>query len=139
MPHALSQAETMAAELPPQLRNQLQLFQQLQQQAQVVVGQRAQLDVQVKELERTLEELAKVEANAPIYRAAGALLVRAKDKASVEADLKDQKETAEVRLASMKRQEEKLRERLTALQREIQAALASQPGGAVGGGARPPR
>jgi prefoldin beta subunit len=122
----------MAAELPPQLRNQLTLLQQLQQQAQVVVGQRAQLEVQVKELERTLEELGKVDAGAPIYRSTGALLIRAKDKGSVEAEVKESKETAEVRLTSLKRQEEKLRERLTSLQKEIQAALASQQG-RVGG------
>ena len=123
----------MAAELPAQLRNQLQLFQQLQQQAQVIVGQRAQLEAQLKETERTLEELAKVSADAPLYRAAGALLVRAKDKAAIEADLKDAKETTEVRVTSLKRQEEKLRERLTALQKELQAALAAQQGRVAGG------
>lgn len=122
----------MAAELPPQLRNQLQLFQQLQQQAQVVVGQRAQLELQLKETEKTLEELGKVDDKAPIYRAAGALLIRAKDKAAITSELQEQKETTEVRLASMKRQEEKLRERLTSLQKEIQAALATQQGRAGG-------
>lgn len=126
----------MAAELPPQLRNQLQLFQQLQQQAQVIVGQRAQLELQSKELERTLEELGKVDDKAPIYKSAGALLMRAKDKAAVAADLAEAKETNDVRLASMKRQEEKLRERLTSLQKELQAALATQPGAAGAGRTR---
>jgi prefoldin beta subunit len=118
----------MASELPAQLRNQLQLFQQLQQQAQVIVSQRAQLEVQVRELERTLEELAKVADDAPIYKSAGSILVRAKDKAAVKAEVEEQKETSEVRLGSLKRQEEKLRERLTSLQKEIEAALATQPG-----------
>ncbi|MCA1812519.1 MAG: prefoldin subunit beta [Halobacteriales archaeon] len=118
----------MAAELPAQLRNQLQLFQQLQQQAQVIISQRAQLESQVKELERTLEELVKVADDAPIYKSAGSLLVRVKDKAAVKAEVEEQKETSEVRLASMKRQEEKLRERLTSLQKEIEAALAVQQG-----------
>lgn len=122
----------MAAELPPQLRNQLQLFQQLQQQAQVVVSQRAQLEMQLREAEKTLEELAKVGDDAPIYRAAGSLLIRAKDKAGITTELQEQKETTEVRLTSMKRQEEKLRERLTSLQKEIQAALATQQGRAGG-------
>jgi prefoldin beta subunit len=122
----------MAAEIPAQLRNQLQVFQQLQQQAQVIVSQRAQLDLQVKELERTLEELGKADAKAPIYKSAGALLVRAKDKAAIEAELKEAHETAEVRLNSMKRQEEKMREKLTSLQKEIQAALATQQGRAGG-------
>lgn len=118
----------MAGELPPQLRNQLQLLQQLQQQAQVVVGQRVQLEMQVKELEKTLEELGKAKDSAPIYRSVGSLIIRARDKASVLAEVQEQKETTEVRLTSLKRQEEKLRERLGSMQREIQAALASQEG-----------
>jgi prefoldin beta subunit len=118
----------MAAELPPQLRNQLQLFQQLQQQAQVVVGQRAQLELQVRELERTLEELGKATDDAPIYRSVGSLLIRAKDRAALQAELAEQKETAEVRLTSMKRQEEKLRERLTSMQKELEAALGGARG-----------
>lgn len=122
----------MAAELPAQLRNQLQLLQQLQQQAQVIVSQRAQLEMQVKEVEKTLEELSKVDDKAPLYRSAGALLIRAKDKKAIEAELKEAKETAEVRLTSAKRQEDKLRERLTSLQKEIQAALASQQGRVAG-------
>lgn len=126
----------MAAELPPQLRNQLQLFQQLQQQAQMLTSQRVQLELQVKELEKTLEELGKVASDAPIYRSAGSLLLRAKDKAAVQAEVEEQKETAEVRLASAKRQEEKLRERLTSLQKELQAALSTQQARAGGAGAR---
>ncbi|MHB8604023.1 MAG: prefoldin subunit beta [Thermoplasmatota archaeon] len=115
----------MAADLPPQLQNQLQQLQQLQQQAQVVISQRQQLELSVRELERTVEELGKLDANATVYKSAGALLVKAKDIASLKKDLEEQKETLDVRLASAKRQEERLRERVTSLQKELQAALGS--------------
>lgn len=117
----------MASELPPQLQNQLMQLQQVQQQAQVVVAQRQQLESQVRELERTLEELGKVEGDAPIYRSVGSLLVRVKDRDGLKKDLEEQRETSDVRLQSIKRQEQKLRERLTSLQKELEAALGTMP------------
>ncbi len=114
----------MAAELPPQVQNQLAQLQQLQGQAQAVIQQRQQLEMQVRELERTIEDLAKIEAGTPVYRSVGSLLIRAKDPEALKRELADQKETLDVRLSSAKRQEDRLRERVTALQHELQAALS---------------
>lgn len=116
----------MAGQLPPQIQHQLAQLQELQQQAQVVVSQRQQLEVQVRELERTLEELAKVAPDAPLYRSVGSLLVRATDREGLVNELTDQKETMTVRLESARRQETRLRERVTALQTELQAALGQR-------------
>ncbi|HVL47550.1 MAG TPA: prefoldin subunit beta [Candidatus Thermoplasmatota archaeon] len=113
----------MAADIPPQLQNQLRQLQELQQQAQVVIQQRGQIEAQLREVERTLEELAKLEAGATLYRSVGSLLIRVKDAETLKKDLEEQKETMDVRLQSAKRQETRLRERLTSLQRELQAAL----------------
>ncbi|HWG90983.1 MAG TPA: prefoldin subunit beta [Candidatus Thermoplasmatota archaeon] len=113
----------MAADLPPQLQNQLQQLQQLQSQAQVVVQQRQQMEVSARDLDRTLEELEKAAPDAVIYRSIGGLLIRAKDRDTLLADLREQKETTDVRLQTVKRQEERLRERMTSLQKELQAAL----------------
>lgn len=111
------------AELPPQLRNQIAQLQQIQQQAQAVVGQRVQLEMQHKEIERTLQELGKVAPETPVYRSIGTLLIRAKDLPAVRKDLEEALETNGIRLSSMKRQEERLKERLTALQKEVESAL----------------
>ena len=119
-------ARIMAGSLPPQIQNQLAQLQELQQQAQVIVSQRQQLEAQVRELERTLEELAKVPQEAPLYRSVGSLLVKTTDRAALEGELADQKETTTVRLESAKRQETRLRERVTALQTELQAALGQR-------------
>lgn len=116
----------MAGQLPPQIQNQLAQLQELQQQASVVVQQRQQLELQVREIERTLEELAKVPAGAPLFRSVGSLLVSVTDRPKLEADLKDQQETMTVRLESAKRQETRLRERVTSLQTELQAALGGR-------------
>jgi len=115
----------LAADIPPQIRNQIAQLQQIQQQAQTIVSQRVQLEMQVKEMERTLEELAKTPEDAPVYRSVGTLLIRVKDRQTVAKDLEDSKETTEVRLNSLKRQEERLKEKLSALQREVSAALSA--------------
>ena len=116
----------MAGQLPPQIQNQLAQLQELQQQAQVIVQQRQQIELQVRELERTLEELAKVAPDAPLYRSVGSLLVKTQDREGLVNELTDQKETMTVRLESAKRQETRLRERVTALQTELQAALGGR-------------
>lgn len=116
----------MAGQLPPQIQNQLAQLQELQQQAQVVIQQRQQLEMQVRELDRTLEELSKLPKDAPLYRSVGSLLMRSPDREALERDFQDQKETMVVRLESAKRQETRLRERVTALQTELQAALGGR-------------
>jgi prefoldin beta subunit len=116
----------MAGQLPPQIQNQLAQLQELQQQAQIVIQQRQQLELQVREVERTLEELAKVPKEAPLFKSVGTLLVSVQDREAVERELQDQRETMTVRLESAKRQESRLRERVTALQTELQAALGGR-------------
>ena len=116
----------MAGQIPPQIQNQLAQLQELQNQAAIVVQQRQQLELQVREVERTLEELGKIARDAPLYKSVGSLLVRASDREGLERDLQDQKETMTVRLESAKRQEQRLRERVTALQTELQAALGQR-------------
>ena len=70
--------------------------------------------------------MAKVPADAPLYRSVGSSLVRANDREGLVNELTDQKETLTVRLESAKRQETRLRERVTALQTELQAALGQR-------------
>jgi prefoldin beta subunit len=114
-------------ELPQQLQDQLGQLQNLQQQLQVTSQQRAQLEFQVKESERALEELVTVDEKAPIYRSVGSLLVRTGGKTEVEKRLKDEKETLEVRLAQYTKQESRLKEKATELQTKLQAALKNLP------------
>ncbi len=113
----------MAHELPPHIQNQLAQMQELQRQASMVMQQRQQLELGVRELDRTIDALGKTAEDAPIYRSVGNLLIRTKDKGVLESELKDEKETAEVRLETVKRQENRLKERLTSLQKELEAAL----------------
>ncbi len=115
--------------IPAKLQNDIKQFQRLQQELGAVQQQRLQIDLKVREASHTLEELRSVPEDATIYRPIGGLLVKAKSRLEVEDLLTEEKETAEVRLKAVERQETHLRERYTTMQQEISQAL--QAAGAV--------
>ncbi len=120
-------------QLPPQLQHQLAQFQQLQQQAEAIATQRLQMELQLKEVTRALEEVQKLGEDAEVYKSVGNLLIKS-EKGSVEAELKDRKETLELRINTLKRQEEKVTSRLKELQAKIQDAIRSRATRAPGAG-----
>lgn len=119
-------------DLSPKVQNQIAQFQQLQQQLQAVLNQKFQMDAQVKEMARTTEELKKSAEDAVIYKSIGALLIKADSKEAILKDIEESKETMEVRLKSLERQEKSLRERYQALQDQLNKALSTPSGQPLG-------
>ena len=115
-------------EMSPKIQNQIAQFQQLQQQLQTILSQKFQMEAQLREMENTLQELEKVTEDTPIYRNVGSLLIKANEKESVVKEIEDSKETLEVRVKTLNRQEKQMRERYENLQEQLQKALGS-PGG----------
>ena len=113
----------MMDNIPPKVQNQIAQFQQLTQQIQMVATQKIQLEAQVKELYRTIAELDKTTDDSAVYKNVGSLLIQVKDKAALVTELKEQKETAEVRVKTLDRQDKHLRERHQNLQQQITQAL----------------
>ena len=115
--------------VPPQVQNQIRMFQQTRDSLQTVALQRQQFDLQVRELGRTIDALEKAPADQPVYRTAGTLLLQVADRGGLKTELADQKETIEVRLKALERQETSLKDRLKDLQAHLEKSL---------GGALPP-
>lgn len=111
--------------LSPQVQQQLQTLQALNQQLQATAQQRAQFDAMRAESEQALGALQALPDDAPVYRSVGSLLVQ-DTKKDAHARLKDDAETMEVRVARLQKQETQLREQMTALQAKIQAALQAK-------------
>jgi prefoldin beta subunit len=109
--------------ISPKVQNMIAQFQEITQRIQTFATQRYSMEVQVKELDRTIEELEKSKEDALIFRSVGSLLIQSKDKAALLAELKEQKETTDVRAKSFERQEKQLRERHATLQKQIQQEL----------------
>ncbi len=115
------------SELPPQVQNLVAQLQQLQQQLQAVITQRTQVEALLRETERALQELEKVGDDAAIYRAVGSILIK-EEKEKVVKDLTEKKETYEIRIKTLQRQEERLRERFAETQKKLQSMLSPQAG-----------
>ncbi len=116
-------------EMSPKVQNQIAQFQQLQQQLQAVLNQKFQMENRLREMENTIEELEKTPKENAVYKNAGSLLIEVKDRDSVVVELEEEKETLDVRLKSLSRQEKHMREKYEGLQEQLSQALGGMGGG----------
>jgi prefoldin beta subunit len=121
--------------IPAKIQNDLRQFQRLQQELQSTSQQRLQMDLKLREVTHTLEELKSLPEDATIYRPIGSLIVKAKGRKEVEELLTEEKETLEIRHKALERQENHLKERYTTMQKEISEALQAA-GVPVSGGSQ---
>jgi prefoldin beta subunit len=110
-------------ELSPKIQNQIAQFQQIQQQLQAILNQKFQMEAQLREMQRTLEELGKAAEDVTVYKSVGSLLIKAENKSAVQKEIEEDKETLEIRVKTVDRQEKHLRERYQVLQDQLQKAL----------------
>ena len=113
-------------ELPPFLREQLARYEQTQQNLQAVLIQKQQVEMELTEAEKALEELGKAADSEAIYKFAGNLLVKVQ-KDSVVKELGEKKELANTRKMVLAKQESRFRESLKDLQTKIDDAVKGKP------------
>jgi len=120
-------------ELPPLLREQLARYDQAQQNLQAVLAQKQQVELELGETEKALEELNRASDTEAVYKFAGNLLVKVK-KEDVMKELNEKKELANTRKMVLAKQETRFKESLNDLQAKINEAVKpkaqqSQPPG----------
>jgi len=116
----------MSGELPPQIQNQLAQLQQLQQQAQAVMTQKAQIEGLIRETEAALKELEKSPDDAIVYKSVGELLFKS-EKPKLLEELKERKDMMDIRLKTMAKQEERIQGRFNQLQEQLKISLGQMP------------
>jgi prefoldin beta subunit len=109
-------------ELPPWLKEQISRLQQLQQNLQAIMMQKQQIELEIVETERALEELSKTTTSDSIYKAAGPLLIKS-DKDTIEKDLTEKKELANTRVMVLGKQELRVKENLKEVENKINQML----------------
>ncbi|RME55106.1 prefoldin subunit beta [Candidatus Woesearchaeota archaeon] len=97
--------------------NELQL---LEQNLQNFAMQRQNFQAQVLEIDNALKELDKAEA--PYFKIVGNIMV-ASDKESLKKDLESKKDILELRMKSVKKQEDALNEKMKSLQEKVMKEL----------------
>jgi len=110
-------------ELSPQLRDQINRLQQFRTQLQMITQQRQQVEIRLKEIEEALKELNETDEKTPIYKSIGAILVKTKGKDEVIKELKENKESLDLRKTTLDKQEGRTKEKLNELQSKVQNAL----------------
>jgi len=108
-------------ELPPYLREQLARFDQTQQNLQAVLIQKQQVEMELSETEKALEELTKAADSETIYKFAGNLLIKV-SKPDIVKELTEKKELANTRKMVLAKQESRFKESIKDLQTKIEAA-----------------
>jgi len=127
MPEA-TQTITLPAEAQ-QLIVQMQAF---QQQYQTLNIQREALSLQKIETEKALEELKKAKDKEEVFKIVGPVLVKS-TKSELVKELGEKKETGELRLKSLEKQEERIREKLEEIQKKLEEYLKGAMPQGMGG------
>jgi prefoldin beta subunit len=118
-------------ELPPWLREQLSRLQQLQQNLQAIMMQKQQVELEIVEIDRALDELRKLEGNnASVYKSAGPLLIKT-NKDDVQKELEEKKELSNTRLTVLGKQETRVKDNLKEVENKINTMIH---GSGVGAG-----
>ena len=109
-------------ELPPWLKEQISRLQQLQQNLQAIMMQKQQIELEIVETERALEELNKITTSDSVYKAAGPLLIKS-EKDTIEKELSEKKELANTRVMVLGKQESRVKENLKEVENKINQML----------------
>jgi prefoldin beta subunit len=109
-------------ELPPYIREQLARFDQTQQNLQAVQIQKQQVEMELSETEKALQELAKASDSESIYKFAGNLLIKVA-KPDIVKELTEKKELANTRKMVLAKQESRFKESIKDLQTKIDDAV----------------
>ena len=110
--------------LSPEAQQILIELQTFQQQMQTVLIQKESLNMQNMEIEKALEELKKTE-HEDVYKAVGPILIKSTKK-DLDKELTERKETIDLRLKSLQKQENRLKDKLKESQEKFEEILRGQ-------------
>jgi len=108
--------------LSPKVQNQLGMLQQIQQQLQTILSQKAQYEMAVREAKRAQEEISDLSDDAVMYLSVGTVMMQ-KKKEVIKAKLTEKIETLELRIKSLEKQEKMMQGKFEQLQAQIKAAI----------------
>jgi len=108
--------------ISPKVQNQFNMLQQLQQQLQTILQQKAQYELAVREAKRAQEEIKDSADDAVMFMSVGTVMMQ-KKKEVIDAKLTEKVETLELRIKSLEKQEKMLQGKFEQLQAQIKAAL----------------
>lgn len=110
--------------LTPETQQMLIELQTFQQQMQTIIMQKESLNIQNTEIARALEELKK-STTEDVYKAVGPILIKSTKK-DLDKELTEKKEIIDLRLKSLQKQEDRIKEKLKEVQGKFEEFLKGQ-------------
>ena len=110
--------------LSPEAQQLLIELQTFQQQTQTVLMQKETLSIQNMEIDKALEELGKIQHD-DVYKVVGPILIKSTKK-ELTKELNDKKETIDIRLKSLQKQETRLKDKLKETQEKLEEMIKVQ-------------
>ena len=101
----------MSQEIPPWLREQLTRLDSLQQNLQSVTMQKQQVEAELADAEKTLEELVKAQEGEQIYKYVGSLMVKV-SKEEITKELEEKKDLSNTRTLVLNKQQARLKDNI---------------------------
>ena len=108
--------------ISPKVQNQLGMLQQIQQQLQNILQQKAQYEMAVHEAKRAQEEISDAAEDSVMFMSVGTVMIQ-KKKDVVNTKLSEKIEMLELRLKSLEKQEKMMQGKFEQLQAQIKAAI----------------
>ena len=113
-------------QIPPMVQEQLSKLQQTQQNLQMIMAQKQQLELDQLETEKALVELNKANDDDAVFKHAGTILIKSNKKDLVE-ELEEKKELAKTKASLLAKQEERLKTGLKEQETKIQEMIKKPP------------
>jgi prefoldin beta subunit len=113
-------------QIPPMVQEQLAKLQQTQQNLQMIMAQKQQLELEQLETEKALVELNKANDDDAVFKHAGTILIKSNKKDLIE-ELEEKKELAKTKASLLAKQEERLKTGLKEQETKIQEMIKKQP------------
>ena len=109
-------------QIPPMVQEQLAKLQQTQQNLQMIMAQKQQLELEQLETEKALVELNKANDDDAVFKHAGTILIKSNKKDLIE-ELEEKKELAKTKASLLAKQEERLKTGLKEQETKIQEMI----------------
>tara|TARA_Y100001949_G_scaffold173976_1_gene180550 strand:+ start:2197 stop:2580 length:384 start_codon:yes stop_codon:yes gene_type:complete len=109
-------------QIPPMVQEQLAKLQQAQQNLQMVLTQKQQLEFEQLETKKALEELNKANDDDSVFKHAGTILIKSNRKDLLE-ELEERMELAKTKATLLVKQEERLKTSLKEQETKIQETI----------------
>ena len=113
-------------QIPPMIQEQLSKLQQTQQNLQMIMAQKQQLELEQLETEKALVELNKANDDDAVFKHAGTILIKSNKKDLIE-ELEEKKELAKTKASLLAKQEERLKTGLKEQETKIQEMIKKPP------------